>query len=138
MNMLDMFLDVCPTPKARPRMTKSGNVYNTAKTRNAERDIRLLIQNEICKKQIHITDKPVIVKIRFNYQLPNKMSKKDKLLADLDMLYKVSRPDIDNLVKLCMDSMNNLIYFDDGQVVKLVCEKRYSMREGIELKVMEL
>lgn len=136
--MLDMFLDVSPTPKARPRMTKSGNVYNTAKTRNAERDIRLLIQDEISKKQIHITEKPVIVKIRFNYEFPTKLSRKDRLLADLDMLYKQTRPDIDNLAKLVCDSMNNLIYFDDGQVVKLVCEKRYSKREGIELKVLEL
>jgi len=136
--MLDMFLDVSPTQKDRPRLGKRGRVFNTLKTRNAEADIRLLIQDEISKQQIHITDKPVIVKIRFNYELPSRLSKKDKLLADLDMLYKVSRPDIDNLCKLVMDSMNQLIYFDDGQVVKLVCEKRYGKREGIELKVMEI
>jgi len=136
--MLDIFLEVTPTPKARPRMARSGQVYNTQKTCQAEKDIKFLISAYMSKEKIQITKKPVIVKIRFNYVYPRVMSKSDKLLADLDMLYKITRPDIDNLAKLTLDSMNGLVYFDDGQVVRLVCEKKYSKREGIDLKVIEI
>jgi Holliday junction resolvase RusA-like endonuclease len=136
--LLDIFLEVTPSPKERPRMAKGGQVYNTQRTAKAEKDIRFLIQSEVSKKQIHITDKPVIVKIRFNYEYPKKLSQEKRLLADLEMLYKSTRPDLDNLAKLVLDAMNGLIYFDDGQVCKLVCEKRYSKQEGIELKVMEI
>lgn len=136
--MLDIFLDVTPTPKARPRMTRSGNVYNTQKTCQAESDIQFLVRTHMSKENIQITSKPVIVKILFNYAHPKILSKNDKLLADLDMLYKVSRPDVDNLAKLVLDAMNGLVYFDDGQVARLVCEKKYSGREGIELKVIEI
>jgi Holliday junction resolvase RusA-like endonuclease len=119
-------------------MARSGNVYNTQKTCQAESDIQFLLRAHISKENIQITSKPVIVKIRFNYSYPKSMSKNDKLLADLEMLYRASRPDVDNLAKLVLDSMNGLIYFDDGQVVRLVCEKKYSKREGIDLKVIEI
>ena len=135
--MLDMFLEVTPVPKGRPRFSR-GVVYTPAKTHKAEKDIRSLLLCELRKTGVKITAKPVCVKMRFNYIYPRRLTKHDKLLADLDMLYKVSRPDIDNLVKLVCDAMNGLVYEDDNQVVKLFAEKVYSKREGIELKVLEL
>jgi Holliday junction resolvase RusA-like endonuclease len=38
---------------------------------------------------------------------------------------KISRPDIDNLVKLGLDALNGVAYIDDGQVCWLNAEKRY-------------
>lgn len=136
--MLDIFLDVTPTPKARPRMTRDGHVYNPLKTEQAERDIQFLLKAHIIRLQIQITDKPVVVSMIFHHDCPKTMNKSDRLLADLGMLYKASKPDIDNLAKLVADAMNGLIYFDDAQIVKLTCEKKYSKREGVELKVIEM
>jgi len=136
--MIDMFLEVTPTAKARPRLGKGGAVYTPEKTKMAERELRILLICELNRSKQKITDKPVCVKLRFNYIFPRKLSAHDRLLADLDMLYKVTRPDIDNLAKLVCDAMNGLIYYDDNQIVKLVAEKVYSQREGIELKVLEL
>lgn len=136
--MLDIFLEVTPTAKGRPRLGKGGNAYTPAKTRMAEREIRCLLIAEINKADIKITEKPVYVKMAFHYPYPRKMSQHDKLLADLGMFYKVTRPDLDNLEKLILDSMNGLIFYDDNQVVKLSSEKIYSPREGVELKVLEL
>lgn len=36
---------------------------------------------------------------------------------------KATRPDLDNLAKSTLDALNELIYKDDGQVVKLAIEK---------------
>ena len=35
------------------------------------------------------------------------------------------KPDLDNLVKLYLDSFNGVVWQDDRQVVKLTAEKRY-------------
>lgn len=136
--MLDIFLEVTPTPKGRPRMGGAGNVYTPEKTRLAERELRALLILELNKAKVKITSAPVYVSLVFNYMYPKKLSPHDKLLADLDLLYKATRPDLDNLEKLVIDSMNGLVFYDDNQVVKLMGEKRYSGREGIEIKVLEL
>ena len=36
-----------------------------------------------------------------------------------------TKPDIDNLAKLVLDSFNNRFFLDDSQVVELSCLKRY-------------
>jgi len=136
--MLDIFLEIAPTPKGRPRLGKGGNTYTPSKTKMAEREIRILLSAEVGRSKIQITEKPVYVKLVFHYPFPRKMSSRDKLLADLGMFYKATRPDLDNLEKLVLDSMNGLIFYDDNQVVKLASEKIYSAREGVELKVLEL
>ena len=134
--MIDIFLEVTPTAKARPRLGRGGSVYTPQKTKIAEKEIKILLKSEMKRTGQIITDKPVFVKLRFCYIYPRKMSSHDKLLADLDMFYKASRPDIDNVGKLVLDSMNGIVYYDDNQVVKLLAEKVYCKREGIELKVL--
>jgi Holliday junction resolvase RusA-like endonuclease len=53
---------------------------------------------------------------------------------------KISRPDIDNLVKLGLDALNSVAYNDDGQVYLLHAEKRYigpDDQPGTEIMVTE-
>lgn len=136
--MLHIFLDVMPTPKSRARVTKSGHAYTPASTKKAQQDIQLLLKSYMNRNQILTTPKPVFVKMIFNYPIPRKITDSDKLLGDLGMFYKSSRPDLDNLAKLVADAMNGIVYFDDSQIVKLLCEKKYSIQEGIDLNIVEI
>jgi Holliday junction resolvase RusA-like endonuclease len=52
----------------------------------------------------------------------------------------MSRPDIDNLVKLGLDALNGVAYNDDGQVYCLNAEKCYVGPEdqsGTEIEISE-
>ena len=125
--MLDIFLEVKPTAKGRPRFAKNGNVYTPNKTSDAEAEIRLLLRLHMSKYNIKLTYRPVCVIANFYYL--------NKTISDG---YKSTRPDIDNIFKLISDAMNGIVYSDDSQIVKMQSEKRYGARQGIELKVMEI
>jgi Holliday junction resolvase RusA-like endonuclease len=129
--MLDIFLEITPTAKERPRLGKHGNVYTPPKTKSAEEEISYLLKVALLRTGNKITNKPVFVKLIFQYPYPRGKTQKDKL-------YKTTRPDLDNLIKLVMDSMNELIFYDDNQVVRLESEKIYSDKQGIDIKVREL
>lgn len=136
--MLDMFIPITPVAKGRPRFLGKGKVYTPQETLVAERSIKILVKNEMSKQQIALTEDMVCLKMIFYYALPRKLSERDRLLADMDMLYKATRPDIDNLAKLVCDALNGILYKDDNQVVKLICEKKYHTTDGIRLKALKI
>ena len=47
------------------------------------------------------------------------------------------KPDIDNIVKVILDSMNKFAFKDDIQITKLEVEKRYGIEEKICIKIEE-
>jgi Holliday junction resolvase RusA-like endonuclease len=47
------------------------------------------------------------------------------------------RPDIDNYAKAVMDALNGVMWKDDGQIVKLHCEKRYG-EPRVEIEIQEV
>jgi Holliday junction resolvase RusA-like endonuclease len=64
---------------------------------------------------------PVSVRMVFWFDRPKNHSKARRSKGEP----KISRPDIDNLVKLGLDALNGVAYNDDGQVYLLLAEKRY-------------
>lgn len=42
-------------------------------------------------------------------------------------IYKTTVPDVDNISKLVMDALNNVVWRDDGQVAELAIKKRYGL-----------
>ena len=47
------------------------------------------------------------------------------------------KPDIDNVVKVVLDSMNKFAFKDDIQITCLNVEKRYSLEEKVKIKIEE-
>jgi crossover junction endodeoxyribonuclease RusA len=125
--MIDVFLEVKPTPKGRPRFGKNGNVYTPKKTSDAEAEIRLLLRMHMSSNRLKCSPKSISVIMNFYY------SNKDRTDG-----YKASRPDLDNLIKILMDSMIGIVIHDDAQVVKIESQKLYGPLDGIELKVKEI
>ena len=68
------------------------------------------------------------------YGVPKSWSKK----AIINAKWKTSRPDIDNMVKGCMDAMTGIIYEDDAQVCELFVRKTYSPIPGMTIVVSAL
>lgn len=79
---------------------------------------------------------PLELNVRFFFMRPKshfKTGKNAHILKDDAPDYHTSRKDVDNLVKFCTDAMNKVFYKDDGQICRLVAEKKYSDRPRTEL-----
>jgi hypothetical protein len=51
--------------------------------------------------------------------------------------WHTKRPDLDNLVKLILDSMNSIVFKDDSQVCAIIAMKGYSEIPRTELTILE-
>jgi Holliday junction resolvase RusA-like endonuclease len=104
-----------PVPKARPRITRSGHAYTPKKTKEYEK----LIQSHL--PQITI-DQPIHVSIVAIFQRPQRLKRK----TDPQLLIPhTKRPDLDNVVKSVLDSLN-LILSDDSIVCSINAQKFYA------------
>lgn len=48
------------------------------------------------------------------------------------------KPDIDNIAKVILDSLNDIAYHDDTQVVSLCMAKKYAETPRVEVKIQTL
>ena len=126
--MLDLFMKVKPHPKGRPRFA-NGRIFTPRETLEAEREINRLVVEHMDANGLKISELPICLEIIF-YFGSGRM--KD------EFAYHPKRPDLDNCVKTVCDALNGIVYYDDGQVARIVCEKRYAQEQGIQLVVKEL
>lgn len=113
---------VKPLGKARPRLSKRG-VFTPQKQVNAEAEIRWLAKKENPEK--HLKDVPLMARMTFQFKKP-KTSKRQ---------FPTVRPDLDNLIKSVADALNDMLYDDDQQIVRIYAEKIYGDQDQIDLEV---
>lgn len=66
------------------------------------------------------------VRIIVFYSIPKSWSKKKQAAALADDIRPTTKPDCDNIIKIVLDALNGVAYYDDKQVVSVVCKKYYS------------
>lgn len=119
-----------PTPLPRMRYFRNG-LWNKAKPqstlfRSAVTEAIPQIKNGV------LFDKTVTIRLTIWFYLkrPSTDFVSSKRLPDnlrhssMERTYLPLGPDIDNLAKFVLDALNNLVYVDDRQVVKLEIYKR--------------
>ena len=123
-----------PKAKARPRMsTKTGRAYTPQDTVNYENWVKLCYQDQ-GKEYL---EGELVATINAYYGIPKSTSKKKTTLMLNDEIKPTKKPDLDNIVKAILDSLNGLAYKDDSQVVKVISEKFYSEQPRVELILNE-
>ena len=113
--------------KGRPRFARIGNfvqTYTPKKTRVEEERIKAVAR--LAMRSIPTLDGPLALHITVYRETPKSWSKKKRAEA----IYPVSRPDLDNIIKEISDSCNDLIWFDDTQIVDIVASQRYTLDEA--------
>ena len=85
-----------------------------------------------------ILENPLKVKIIAYYEIPKSTSQKRRLEMKDDKVFPTVKPDTDNIAKSILDSLNNIAYLDDKQVVKLEVEKYYSDVASVVVMIDEV
>jgi Holliday junction resolvase RusA-like endonuclease len=68
----------------------------------------------------------VIAKIKAYYPIPASTSKKLQARMRTGLMKPTTKPDTDNIAKICLDALNGIAYHDDAQIVELQVSKLYS------------
>lgn len=119
-----------PKSAPRPRVTSKGT-YNDKSYTDWKKGLALIARTKF-KEPIA---GPVKMKIYFFFNYPKSWSKKRKQSTT----WHTSRPDIDNLQKSCLDSLNGIAYIDDSQVCYLISRKQYCDNfEGVIIDILAL
>ncbi|MDO4651119.1 MAG: RusA family crossover junction endodeoxyribonuclease, partial [Eubacteriales bacterium] len=78
------------------------------------------------------------MRIKAFYSIPKSASKKKKAMMLEGILRPTKKPDQDNVIKLVADSLNQVAYRDDTQIVDCQCRKFYSETPRVEVKIIEI
>ncbi|ENZ9555996.1 RusA family crossover junction endodeoxyribonuclease [Clostridioides difficile] len=123
-------IDGEPVGKERPRMNSiTKRTYTPNKTRDYEELIRWLYQSKV---KYYFTGY-IKMTLRCYYSIAKSNSKKVKEQKRNNVLRPSKKPDIDNVVKIIADSLNEIAYKDDTQIVEVVASKYYSDNPRVEV-----
>lgn len=113
-----------PTGKGRPRFSKFGGPRSPEKTVLYENLIKTCYSAQ-CHDFMFEQGKQLDVRIIAYYTIPQSISKKrrQRMLDKIERPLK--KPDADNVVKVVLDALNKIAYYDDTQVVDLQIRRFY-------------
>jgi len=114
--------DGVPGPKPRPRIGKS-HIYSP-KAKNVD---TLKFAAWRARPQKLLTG-PLRMTLYVYYKSPNRKR----------IIYKSSRPDIDNILKTVMDACRGLIYKDDAQIACCKAEKNWGFDNKTIVEIEEI
>ena len=122
-----------PKGKGRPRFTRNGRPYTPASTRDYER----IIRDAYRRQKLPLHTGGVVVALDFRRAIPASWTKAKQQLAMDGELECITKPDLDNLIKACMDALNGVAWADDKQVVGLIATKGYAEQASVTIEIKE-
>ena len=127
-----------PKGKARPRTVQiagHASTYTPKETVMYENLVRLYYQQAARGLRLSGPIQAESSAIHPSRNPPQK--KKRALMLDIKTLCQ-KKPDVDNLAKIVLDSLNKIAYDDDAQVCRLLVEKRYGETPQVLVRLSEL
>jgi len=128
-----------PVPKGRPRFSGRGGfirTYTPEKTRVWE-DVVAQSAREAMGSSPPV-EWPVAMSIRVSLPIPKSWSKTKQAQAEQGDILPINKQDLDNHAKSVMDACLDILYLDDGQVIDLHVNKRYSKYPCVEVTMIEV
>lgn len=122
--------------KGRPRLNSyTGVVYTPTKTK----DYESLVEQYFLLKypRFKTLEGRIKVSIIAYFSIPKATKKSDINEMLENNISPTKKPDIDNIVKAVLDSMNKFAFKDDNQITKLEVEKKYALEAKIYIKIEE-
>lgn len=134
-----------PMGKQRPRYSSYGGfvrTYTPQKTINYE---SLIAHEYNCKYGRLIFDKDVCVRATINAYFglnkndygKNGLNKSGR--EKISIGYSTKHTDIDNIVKIVLDALNSICFYDDKQIVSVIANKYYTLETPrVEIMLEEI
>lgn len=126
-----------PSGKGRPRFSVVAGHVSTRTPKETvlyENLVRTEYRRQIGEFKFP-DEQPLDLRVMAYYGIPASASKKKKQHM-VDGLYRpTKKPDADNIVKVIADSLNNIAYRDDSQIVDTQVRKFYSSQPRVEVTV---
>ena len=122
--------------KGRPRLNSyTGVVYTPTRTK----DYESLVEQYFLLKypRFKALEGRIKVNIIAYFSIPKTTKKADINEMLENNISPTKKPDIDNIVKSILDSMNKFAFKDDNQITKLEVEKKYSIEDKVYVKIEE-
>ena len=125
-----------PVAKGRPRLSKYGHTYTPDKTAKYENLVKLSFVSK------YMNFEPLKGYIEANitaiFDVPKSYSKKKtKELLENHNNYD-HKPDLDNIAKIILDSLNGIAYKDDSQITILHINKEYGEKAKVIVELKEV
>ena len=128
MRIIEFYIYGVPVPEGRARFTKTGRAYTPEKTRAFKKHVHLAALSATIEAGLF---GPLAGAIRmtldFTLPIPPSWTKRKQAEASGQFIRPIGKPDCDNLAKAVMDGCNEVLYFDDAQIVALSVRKRYGL-----------
>ncbi len=127
-----------PKGKGRPRFNRStGNAMTPKDTVNYETLVHMEYLAQ-CNDLRFPDDAMLDMRIIAYYSIPKSASKKKKAAMLAGEIRPTKKPDMDNVIKIIADSLNQIAYRDDTQIVDSQCRKFYSENPRVEVIIKSI
>lgn len=122
-----------PKGKARPIVTKRGQAFTPKGTVIYENLVKTCFTE---KYPNHIPfEGEVQAHIVARFSIPKSFSKKKREEAINEYIAPLKKPDVDNITKCILDSLNGIAYVDDSHVSYVSVEKAYGEIPMVEVQL---
>lgn len=121
-----------PRAKARPH-SGPGGFYTPKETEAEEAFIRAAGVKAMAGREPMVG--PVKLVLEAVFEMPVSWPSR---VREMRQLPHVSKPDLDNIEKLVLDALNEVVFLDDGQICEVIKRKRYGEGARVEIILEEL
>jgi Holliday junction resolvase RusA-like endonuclease len=140
MARIEVTINENPYGKKRARLARFGKyahaydpAENKAYAKRVVKELRIKY-NSTTKFKDGV---PLMMVVVADFPIPTYLPKKTQEEMRQKLLYPTKRPDIDNISKAVMDSLNKNAYYDDQQVVGLLVVKKYEEKGKVTFIVTD-
>ena len=128
-----------PYGKGRPRFSNAGaytRTYTPEKTANYENLVKLSFMEQ-CGVRFP-EDAMLDVRIFAYYAIPKSVSKKKRQAMLERKIRPTKKPDFDNIGKIVCDSLNQVAYKDDSQIVDAMVRTFYDEAPRVVVRISQI
>ena len=127
-----------PVPKGRPRFSTRGKfpvAFTPEKTKTYETEVGMMAKAAMGASEV--LEGALEAFIYVTFPVPASYSKKRTEACLSDVEKHTKKPDLDNVVKICLDGMNGIVFKDDSQITSIHSTKVYGEVAKVEVMVRQ-
>lgn len=134
--------DIEPIQQQRPRarrMPKGVMLYDPKKVKQFKIAVGNMAKEQMKQNEWkRLEDRPLMLDVTFYRPIQQSISKAEHDRRARHEVLPIVKPDCDNYVKSCLDSLNGIVWKDDALITDIRARKRYAEQPRIEIEVEEI